>query len=137
MTLREAEAVQSVNGTPSQPVEVYRIMAERAQGEENEVAWVLLFNTRLRLLAVQEISRGTVNASLIEPAQVFRLAIAYNARGVIVVHNHPSGDPTPSDADITMTLQIQDAAQVLGLTLHDHLIIGKSREISLRSAGYV
>ena len=54
-----------------------------------------------------------------------------------MVHNHPSGDPTPSQADIEMTLQVQEAAQVLGLTLHDHLIIGKSREVSFRSAGYL
>ena len=54
-----------------------------------------------------------------------------------MVHNHPSGDPTPSEADISMTLQVQEAAQVLGITLHDHLIIGKSRELSFRSQGYL
>lgn len=53
------------------------------------------------------------------------------------MHNHPSGDPTPSDADITMTMQIRDAAEVLGLALHDHLIIGRMRELSFRSAGYL
>ena len=53
------------------------------------------------------------------------------------MHNHPSGDPTPSEDDITMTLQIQDACRALGITLHDHLIIGKSRELSLRSHGYI
>ena len=53
------------------------------------------------------------------------------------MHNHPSGDPTPSDADISMTHQVREATQVLGLVLHDHLIIGKSREISFRSAGYL
>jgi DNA repair protein RadC len=56
---------------------------------------------------------------------------------VILVHNHPSGDPTPSDADITMTRAVDESAQALGLTLHDHLIIGKSTELSLRSAGYL
>lgn len=54
-----------------------------------------------------------------------------------MVHNHPSGDPTPSDADISVTAQIAAAAQALGLTLHDHLIIGKAREVSFRSAGYL
>ena len=54
-----------------------------------------------------------------------------------MIHNHPSGDPTPSDADISMTLQVQDAARVLGIVLHDHLIIGKSRELSFRSEGYL
>ncbi|MDO5613007.1 MAG: JAB domain-containing protein, partial [Paracoccus sp. (in: a-proteobacteria)] len=53
------------------------------------------------------------------------------------MHNHPSGDPTPSQSDITMTLQVQDACAPLGITLHDHLIIGKSQEVSLRSSGYL
>lgn len=53
------------------------------------------------------------------------------------LHNHPSGDPTPSNADITMTMQVQEAAQVLGLTLHDHLIVGKSRELSFKAEGYL
>ncbi len=54
-----------------------------------------------------------------------------------MMHNHPSGDPTPSQADISMTLQVQEAGQVLGITLHDHLIIGKSREVSFRADGYL
>lgn len=54
-----------------------------------------------------------------------------------VIHNHPSGDPTPSEADVGMTLQIQEACRTLGITLHDHLIVGKSREVSFRSAGYL
>ncbi len=64
-------------------------------------------------------------------------ALELNASALILVHNHPSGDPTPSQADISMTRQIQDAAGVLGLTLHDHLIIGKERELSFRSEGYL
>ena len=64
-------------------------------------------------------------------------ALELNASAIILVHNHPSGDPTPSDADITMTHQIKDAAEVLGIVLHDHLIIGKSRELSFRSQGYL
>ena len=64
-------------------------------------------------------------------------ALELNASALILVHNHPSGDPTPSEADIAMTLQIKEAAETLGLTLHDHLVIGKASEISLRSEGYI
>jgi DNA repair protein RadC len=60
-----------------------------------------------------------------------------NASSLILVHNHPSGDPTPSEADISMTRQIEKAAGVLGLSLHDHLIIGKERELSMRGEGYL
>ena len=62
-----------------------------------------------------------------------RRALELNASALILVHNHPSGDPTPSDADISMTARVRDAAQVMGITLHDHLIIGKSRELSFRA----
>jgi len=66
---------------------------------------------------------------------VVKRALELGASALILVHNHPSGDPTPSEADISMTAQIQQACQVLGITLHDHLIIGKNREVSLRAQG--
>jgi DNA repair protein RadC len=68
---------------------------------------------------------------------VVKRALELNASALILVHNHPSGDPTPSQADISMTIQVQEACQVLNLTLHDHLIVGKSREISFRAQGYL
>ena len=64
-------------------------------------------------------------------------ALELNASALILVHNHPSGDPTPSEADLSMTRQVQNACAALGLVLHDHLIIGKSRELSFRSSGYL
>lgn len=71
------------------------------------------------------------------PREVAKRALELNASALILVHNHPSGDPTPSQGDITMTDQINAACQALGLVLHDHLIIGKSRELSFRSEGYL
>jgi DNA repair protein RadC len=68
---------------------------------------------------------------------VVKRALELNASALILVHNHPSGDPSPSDADISMTRQVEDAARALGITLHDHLIVGKSSELSFRSAGYL
>jgi DNA repair protein RadC len=71
------------------------------------------------------------------PREVVKRALELNASALILVHNHPSGDPTPSDADITMTEKIRQAASVMGISLHDHLIIGKSRELSFRTMGYL
>ena len=68
---------------------------------------------------------------------LFEHAFRMQAKGFVLVHNHPSGDPTPSDADITMTSQISHAAEALNIALHDHIIVGKSRELSFRSAGYL
>jgi len=89
------------------------------------------------LIADEEQARGTVDHVPVYPREVVKRALELNASAFILVHNHPSGDPTPSDADISMTTQINDAAQALGLTLHDHLIIGRSKELSFRSAGYL
>ena len=78
---------------------------------------------------------GTVDHVPIYPREVVKRALELNASALILVHNHPSGDPTPSEADIAMTGQIDMAANALGLTLHDHLVIGRDRALSFRSEG--
>ncbi len=98
---------------------------------------VLYLDRKNVLIADEEQARGTVDHVPVYPREVVKRALELNASALILVHNHPSGDPTPSEDDITMTLQIQDACRALGITLHDHLIIGKSRELSLRSHGYI
>jgi DNA repair protein RadC len=87
------------------------------------------------LIADEEQARGTVDHVPVYPREVVKRALELNASALILVHNHPSGDPTPSDSDIVMTQKIEDAAQALSITLHDHLIIGRSAEFSFRSAG--
>jgi DNA repair protein RadC len=87
------------------------------------------------LIADEPQARGTVDHVPVYPREVVKRALELNASALILVHNHPSGDPTPSGADIEMTAQIQRAADSLGITLHDHLVIGKSRELSFRSEG--
>jgi len=104
---------------------------------ETEQFRILYLDRKNLLIADEEQAKGTVDHVPVYPREVMKRALELNASALIMVHNHPSGDPTPSDADISMTLQVQEAAQVLGLTLHDHLIIGKSREVSFRSMGYI
>jgi DNA repair protein RadC len=104
---------------------------------ETEQFRILFLDRKNVLIADEEQAKGTVDHVPVYPREVVKRALELNASALILVHNHPSGDPTPSDADISMTHQVQDAAQVLGITLHDHLIIGKSRELSFRSAGYL
>jgi DNA repair protein RadC len=104
---------------------------------ETETFRVLYLDRKNVLIADEEQSRGTVDHVPVYPREVVKRALELNASALILVHNHPSGDPTPSQADISMTRQIQDAAAVLGLVLHDHLIIGKERELSFRSGGYL
>ena len=104
---------------------------------ETEQFRVLYLDRKNVLIADEQQARGTVDHVPVYPREVVKRALELNASALILVHNHPSGDPTPSESDIQMTLQIEDAARALGITLHDHLIIGKETELSLRSAGYL
>jgi DNA repair protein RadC len=94
-------------------------------------------NRKNVIIADEEQGRGTVDHVPVYPREVAKRALELNASALILVHNHPSGDPTPSESDIDMTKQILAACDALGLTLHDHLIIGKSNELSFRSKGYI
>ncbi|EIE51382.1 hypothetical protein AL036_06890 [Salipiger aestuarii] len=96
---------------------------------------ILFLDRKNVLIADERQARGTVDHVPVYPREVVKRALELNASAVILVHNHPSGDPTPSQADIEMTEQIQIAAEALGITLHDHLVIGKSRELSFRAEG--
>ena len=98
---------------------------------------ILFLDTKNTLIADEAQAQGTVNHVPVYPREVVKRALELNASALILVHNHPSGDPTPSEADITMTHQINAACHALCLTLHDHIIIGKSRELSFRSEGYI
>ncbi|MDH5797518.1 MAG: DNA repair protein RadC [Paracoccaceae bacterium] len=104
---------------------------------ETEQFRVLYLDRKNILIADEEQAQGTVDHVPVYPREVVKRALELNASALILVHNHPSGDPTPSTADIEMTARVAEAAQVLGVTLHDHLIIGKASEVSFRSAGYL
>jgi DNA repair protein RadC len=96
---------------------------------------ILFLDRKNVLIADEAQAKGTVDHVPVYPREVVKRALEVNASALILVHNHPSGDPTPSQADIDMTMQIQIAADALGIPLHDHLIIGKSTELSFRSEG--
>lgn len=98
---------------------------------------ILFLDRKNTLVADEEQAKGTIDHVPVYPREVVKRALELNASAIIMVHNHPSGDPTPSQADISMTMQIEDACKTLGVTLHDHLIIGKSREVSFRALGYI
>jgi DNA repair protein RadC len=104
---------------------------------ETEQFRVLYLDRKNVLIADEEQSKGTVDHVPVYPREVAKRALELNASAIILVHNHPSGDPTPSESDIMMTETIQTACNALGLTLHDHLIIGKCTELSFKSEGYL
>ena len=92
-------------------------------------------DTKNHLLGEEMIFKGTVNASLVSPREVFLAAMSYHAVGILLVHNHPSGDPAPSQADLDFTQRILEAGELLGISLLDHIIIGDCRYLSFRQQG--
>ena len=103
--------------------------------EKIEQFRVLFLDSRNRLIADEAQARGTVNHTPVYPREVVKRALELHATALILVHNHPSGDPTPSRADIEMTAAVRDAAAVLDIVLHDHIILGNGRATSFRRDG--
>ena len=96
---------------------------------------VLYLDRKNVLIADDQQARGTVDHVPVYPREVIKRALMLNASALILIHNHPSGDPTPSEADLSMTKEIQKGCRYLGLTLHDHIIVGAGTELSLRALG--
>lgn len=111
----------------------HTVMAHR----DTEQFRILFLDTKNALIADEEQAAGTIDHVPVYPREVVKRALELNAASFLLVHNHPSGDPTPSNADIEMTERIRAAADTLGITLHDHLIVGKSKELSFRASGYL
>ncbi|HYT61659.1 MAG TPA: DNA repair protein RadC [Haliangiales bacterium] len=136
---RELQLEAPVLDTPERIADVLR---EESRLHQVEHFSVVLLNTRRKLIRVEQISQGTLDTILVHPREVFKRAIAANASAIVLVHNHPSGDPTPSEADIKVTRDLIRAGQLLKIDVLDHVIIGKRTAerakdfVSLRELGY-
>jgi len=145
LTLREVPAPESLKRLEGadQAAEYWHtaIATDDRFNGDVESFYVLLLNARRRCFAHVLVSQGTLDTILVHPREVFRAALIGNASAVIVMHNHPSGDPTPSEADIKVTRDLIRAGQLLKVELLDHVVIGKAAEgakgyCSLRELGY-
>ena len=117
------------------PADAAALVMSDLRFAETERFVVLLLNTRNEMLGRVEISRGGLASSPVHPREVFKAAVAQGAAGMILVHNHPSGDPTPSRADLAMTTRLSRAGRLMGIPIIDHLVIGDGRYLSLREQG--
>jgi DNA repair protein RadC len=113
------------------PSDVFRLMGPRLRDIRQEEFHTLLLNTRHQVFREVLVTRGILDASLIHPREVFRVAVGEGAAGIILVHNHPSGDPAPSAEDRAVTRQLGEAGRALGIPVLDHVIIGRGRYSSL------
>ena len=114
------------------PEDAYDLLRAFLEPLEQEEFWVVVLDTRNRVMALVMLYRGSVNSSQVRVAEVFRKAIIENAPAIVIAHNHPSGDPSPSSDDITITREIVKAGKLLDIQILDHLVIGHDRYISLK-----
>ena len=119
----------------SEPDTIARYYMEDMRHGKQEQMKLLMLNTKAKLIGETNISKGTVNASLITPRELFIEALQKSAVYIIIIHNHPSGDPTPSREDLLITKRIFDAGKLIGIELLDHIIIGNNRYMSFREEG--
>ena len=136
MSRRAAVWSSARRPTISTPEDVVALCSAQMRGADREHFWALALNTKNQLVKMFEVSVGSLNASIVHPRELFRDAVRASAAAVVVVHNHPSGDPTPSGADIQLTRRLMKAGDVLGIELLDHVVIGDGGEhASLRDMG--
>lgn len=119
------------------PEDVSSLVMEELRDLDREYFLALLLNTKNQVIARETISIGTLNSSIVHPRELFKIAIRRSAAAVILVHNHPSGDPTPSREDINLTKRLIEAGEIIGIDVLDHIIIGDNKFISLKSRGLI
>jgi DNA repair protein RadC len=136
LKVRTKEAITN----PEQIAEIFQAI-QRAENEIDrmkEKCWVVGLNTKNFIIYVELVSMGTLNASLVHAREVFRFAIMRAVSGIILVHNHPSGDMRASDDDLSLTKRLYDAGKILGIDLHDHIIIADGSDYtSLKRDGVI
>lgn len=119
----------------SSPADAANLLMTEMMFLEQEHLRVILLDIRNRVLRIATIYIGSLNTSVVRVGELFRAAIKENAAGLIVAHNHPSGDPSPSPEDVKVTKQIVSAGELLGIQVHDHVVIGRNRYVSLKERG--
>lgn len=134
---RAAEEVRHEDDRVTAPRDVYRRFELRLRDLRQEEFHVLLLNTQNAVMREVMVTRGILDASVVHPREVFAPALTEAAAAVILVHNHPSGDPTPSPADREVTRQLVEAGRVLGIPVRDHVIVGNGRYVSFLDLGHI
>jgi DNA repair protein RadC len=117
------------------PEEAAQLILYEMSALDQEELWVLLLDTRNHFLATDIVYRGSLNSSQVRVGELFKSAVRRNAASIIVAHNHPSGDPTPSPDDVAVTRAIVEAGKLLDIDVLDHLVIGNGKFVSLKQRG--
>jgi DNA repair protein RadC len=130
---RVERARRSARGCMNSAEAIWRYMRVEARGVGRECFWALLLDGKHRLIKLDLVSMGTLTTSLVHPREVFRAAVREGAAALVVAHNHPSGDPEPSGEDFDVTKRLLSAANLMGIPLLDHVVLGEHSWVSLRT----
>lgn len=126
-----------IGRTLSTPATSAAALTALLQDEPREVFAILCLSSKHRVIAYHEVSRGTLDATLVHPREVFKAALLANAAAIILTHNHPSGDPAPSPDDMALTRRLVDAGTLIGVDVVDHIVIGDGCYVSFRERGWL
>lgn len=134
---RAAGAASLARAHVSSPEDAWRLLSPRLHGLDREHFVAILLNAKHAVIDIALVAVGTLNATLVHPREVFKEAIRQSAAAVVLAHNHPSGDPTPSPEDHALTGQLLAAGEILGIRVMDHIVVGEGRYASLREQSHL
>lgn len=120
-----------------QPADAYEILSSYLAGQDRENFVILMLDTKHKVIGINTVSVGNLNSSLVHPREVFKPAILSNAAAIVLGHNHPSGDTTPSSEDVDVTKRLSEAGKLLGIEILDHVIVGDGNFASMKERGYI
>lgn len=119
------------------PSDISDMLIQEMRGFNQEILKVIVLNTKNNIIRVKDVFKGTLNTSIVHPREIYSEALKSGGASIIICHNHPSGDPTPSKEDINITKRIMECGKILGIKLLDHLIIGDKEFVSLKEKGII
>ncbi len=134
---REELEPEMINFDIKNPEAVVKAIRTSIKDKAKEHFKLILLNPRNKIVGISTISVGTLNASLVHPREVFKDAITHSAASVVLAHNHPSGDPEPSEDDLTITKKLVESGKILGIEVLDHIIVGKNNFCSFKERGLI
>ena len=132
--VKESSSKYEISNIISSPQDIVNVVTHvlKIQEEAEEIFVLITLDTKNKVTGIFEVSRGSIDSSIVHPREVLKRALLNNSANIVVAHNHPSEDPTPSKNDINITLRLKEASDLIGINLLDHVIIGGSRYCSLR-----
>ena len=137
--IKENAGRYDVNKKIQSPEDAYEVAQKVIKASEyaEENLWLITLDTKNNITGIFTVSTGSLNSSLVHPREVFKRAMLQNAASIIICHNHPSGDPTPSKDDIGITKRLYEAGEIIGIKLLDHIIAGDNSYTSLKEKGFI